>query len=119
MQMFFYAGCNCVFLFNSWSTNEDQCGSFAGFLALTLVYTLLTDFILASKNEVRKTATKPKSSIRLVLVSIVLHAVWCLNNVMLMLLAMSYNWYVILTIGFAKMLGYYLFTSHLKSKRAC
>ena len=119
MQMIFYAGCNCVFLISSWTTNSDQCHKFAGFLGLTLLLTLLTDVILASKNEVRKASTRHRSNRKLVFALLFLQVVWCFNNVMLMLLAMSYNWWVILTIAGGKLLGYFLCTSHIKSKHQC
>ena len=104
MQMYFYQSCRCIFLFSQFESNEGECSTYFGYLALMLVFCLLVDGLPVVKAKLIKSSTKVSTGTKALLV--LLQLAWLIGTAMTMLLLMSYNWLVILMVCASKLFFY-------------
>ena len=103
MQMFFYAGCSCVFLFDGISTNSEQCGLFWLGVVAVLFFTMMVDILPFYETKIsQQTGNK---QFRKLIVAI-LRLAWYVLSVMVMLLVMTYNYAVVAAVIVAKSVVY-------------
>lgn len=107
MYMHFYWGCNFIFLFNSWESQSGQCGKFVWYMVLAFVMTVLTDLIPFFKESLISKRNRQisfdgemaeKGKIGFIILLVILQTAWILLSICIMLLIMSFNYGMVITI---------------------
>ena len=112
MQMEFYWGCRCIFLIESLETTDQQCNAFSIYLLVTFILTLATDMLSFLKVKVlkqRELLRQENSGGALELLALTLQTIYIASSGLIMLLVMTFNWWVFLTVCLAKLIVYVIF----------
>ena|SRR3990167_1427308 len=116
--MYLTMNCKAIFLFNNWRTALGDCSSYGWYLVYTFCLAVFIDFLSWLKYFVWKkfNSSSSTNSISYGILLIVENAFWVIGNALIMLLAMTYSWGVLLTITAGKIVGYVLFKARIPNK---
>ena len=107
MQMWFYWGCMCRFLFEKFQVNDGQIGLFIFACCMVAIFCFLGPFLRSLKdNYIYKAKCKEEISKPLVLALQLLNFI---HDAMMMLLVMTYNWGVLIAVLVGYTIGYFVF----------
>jgi hypothetical protein len=126
MYMHFTWGCNFVFLFSSWQSQADECRKYTWYIVFAALLTALTDFIpmlkeylVGRRNNIDYTLGEPsKSKLTYILLLLLVQSLWILFSILVMLLIMSFNYGIVITIVITKTVVYSVTTIPKLLKRA-
>lgn len=100
MQMWFYWGYDCTFLFKTWTTKTDDKGLFIFACFLVLLFATTGQLLRFLKMKNIKEGKDSKIKI------IILQSIIFVHDAFNMLLVMTYNWAVVIAVVLGYLLGY-------------
>merc|ERR1712032_1044263 len=113
MQMYFYWGCSVTLLFSGWTIKDGETGKFLGSCAVVVLF----GFVSQALKSIKHRSFSRKAQVGyypLLAIVTLIQAFIYLVDAFCMLLLMTYNWGIVLSVILGQTVGFLVFNATLE-----